>query len=136
MPQLDKLSFIPQLFWLIVFFLGLYIIVYEVILPRLNTIFQVRALKKLIHNVRVSALENEKASNTVYSTIFGNLFTNNDLFVEYLSRFKALTPKSFGESFYNTLKDLRVNSAVDIETAYYKMRVKKQITTNLLKNEN
>ena len=64
MPQLDKLTFIPQLFWLIILFLGLYVVVVEVILPRINTIFQIRALNKLLHNVRTVSLEQEKENNT------------------------------------------------------------------------
>lgn len=133
MPQLDKLSFIPQLFWLIIFFLSLYLIVVEVILPRIHTIFQVRALKGLIHNVRISALNEEKATNKVYTILFSKLFKNTDIFVEYLNKFNKITPKTYGDDFYNSLKTLRTNSASELETAFYEMHVKKQITQDLIK---
>jgi len=133
MPQLDKLSFIPQLFWLIIFFLSLYIIVVEVILPRIHTIFQVRALKGLMHNVRISALNEEKATNKVYTVLFNKLFKNTDIFVEYLNKFNKITPKTYGDEFYTSLKTLRLNSASELETAFYEMQIKKQITQDLIK---
>lgn len=133
MPQLDKLSFIPQVFWLIIFFLSLYILVVEVILPRIHTIFQVRALKGLMHNARISALTEEKATNKVFSILFNKLFKNTDIFVDYLNNFNKINPKTYGDDFYNALKTLRFTSALEIETAFYEMQIKKQITQTLIK---
>ena len=132
MPQLDKLTFIPQLFWLIILFFSLYIVVVEVILPRINTIFQVRALKGLLHNVRTVALEQERENNTVYTTLFSKLFENTLVFGDYLNRFKALTAKSYGDVYYNELKTLRVASASKLENSFYSMKVKHNIVKNLL----
>lgn len=132
MPQLDKLTFIPQLFWLIILFLSLYIVVVEIILPRINTIFQVRALKNILHNVRTASLEQEKENNTVYKTLFSRLFENTVVFGEYLSRFKALTAQSYGNEYYNSLKNLRITSASKLENSYYSMKVKHNIVKDLL----
>ena len=132
MPQLDKLTFIPQLFWLIILFLGLYVVVVEVILPRINTIFQIRALNKLLHNVRTVSLEQEKENNTVYTSLFSKLFENTVVFGNYLSKYKALTAKSYGEDYYNALKTLRVSSATKLENSFYSMKVKHNIVKNLL----
>lgn len=132
MPQLDKLTFIPQLFWLIILFLGLYIVVVEVILPRINTIFQVRALKGLLHNVRTVSLEQERENNTVYTTLFSKLFENTLVFGDYLNRFKALNSKSYGEAYYNELKTLNTASASKLENSFYSLKVKHNIVKNLL----
>jgi hypothetical protein len=132
MPQLDKLTFIPQVFWLIILFLSLYIVVVEVLLPRINTIFQVRALKGLLHNVRTASLEQEKENNTVYTTLFSKLFENNTVYGNYLDRYNSLTAKSYGDEYYNALKNLRVNSAVKLENSYYSMKVKHNLVKDLL----
>lgn len=42
MPQLDKLTFISQLFWLFILFFILYIVLREFIIPRLYTNLRVR----------------------------------------------------------------------------------------------
>ena len=133
MPQLDKLSFVPQIFWLIIFFLGLYILVVEIILPRLHTIFQVRVLKMLMHNVRILALTEEKATNKIYTILFLKLFKNTSIFMQYLNNFNKITPKIYGESFYKSLYTLRSKSALELEIAFYEMQIKKQIAQNLIK---
>ena len=132
MPQLDKLSFVPQLFWLFVFFLSLYLIVVEILLPKIHTIIQVRALKNIMHSVRISALNNEKATNKIYVVLFAKLFKNTDLFFNYLKAYSNITPVTYGSSYNTFLKGFRQESVSYMENSFFETQVKKQIVQELL----
>jgi F-type H+-transporting ATPase subunit b len=45
MPQLDPAVFLPQLFWLAVVFIGLYLVMSKVALPRVSEVFDARATR-------------------------------------------------------------------------------------------
>jgi F-type H+-transporting ATPase subunit b len=45
MPQLNPAVFMPQLFWLAIVFIGLYIVLSKVALPRVNEVFDARATR-------------------------------------------------------------------------------------------
>lgn len=45
MPQLNPAVFMPQLFWLAIVFIGLYIVMSKVALPRVNEVFDARATR-------------------------------------------------------------------------------------------
>jgi F-type H+-transporting ATPase subunit b len=45
MPQLDPAVFMPQLFWLAIVFIGLYIVLSKVALPRVNDVFDARSTR-------------------------------------------------------------------------------------------
>ena len=45
MPQLDKLTFFSQFFWLSFFFLGFYIVLVKYYLPKMSRILKVRHMK-------------------------------------------------------------------------------------------
>jgi F-type H+-transporting ATPase subunit b len=45
MPQLNPAVFLPQLFWLAIVFIGLYIVLSKVALPRVDAVFDARATR-------------------------------------------------------------------------------------------
>ena len=45
MPQLDKVTFLPQFFWLCVFYLGFYFILLKYFLPKISRILALRKRK-------------------------------------------------------------------------------------------
>ena len=51
MPQLDKVTFFSQFFWLCFFYLGFYGVVVKQILPRFGRIFKLRENKNEISKV-------------------------------------------------------------------------------------
>ena len=50
MPQLDKVTFFSQFFWLSVFFITFYIGMYKAFLPRLSRILKLRQKKMSVSN--------------------------------------------------------------------------------------
>nr|AML60642.1 ATP synthase F0 subunit 8 [Moramonas marocensis] len=45
MPQLDKVTFFSQFFWLLVFFLSFYLLSLKIILPSISTLLKIRKKK-------------------------------------------------------------------------------------------
>ena len=73
MPQLDKFSFVTQVFWLLVLFFSLYIMVLQFMLPALYRILKIR--KELVDSLIVdnSKLVDEEAIvKTVYKELFSS----------------------------------------------------------------
>lgn len=117
MPQLDKLSYFSQIFWLFIVFLSLYLILTLIVLPKLNSLIQLRALKKSIHNTRNINFANidnnsKDSANTSFLTLlFLNLWkieymnwSSNNLNNKFLWSFlyKSTDMKSTSTTFKNT----------------------------------
>ena len=64
MPQLDFMTFMPQYFWLVVFFLFFYNLITNYMLPRLFTMMKVRKEK-------IASLQSDASADAVndYDTI-------------------------------------------------------------------
>ena len=78
MPQLDKVTFFSQFFWLAFFFLGFYIILLKYFLPKMSIILKFRKKKMSFSGEGVTNLgkENEKV-RTSYQTILSNGCTSS-----------------------------------------------------------
>nr|YP_009733023.1 ATP synthase protein [Jaagichlorella roystonensis]QHU78319.1 ATP synthase protein [Jaagichlorella roystonensis] len=76
MPQLDKVTFLSQFFWLLVFFFGFYIFQLKYFLPEMSRILKFR--KKTLNRSSAFTLqeENSKVRNSA-STVLENLFKNS-----------------------------------------------------------
>lgn len=62
MPQLDKVTFLSQFFWLCFFFIGFYIVLLKFFLPKMSLILKLRKTKLLGSHQNVNTLtqENDK----------------------------------------------------------------------------
>ena len=88
MPQLDKVTFLSQYFWLLIFFWGFYVFVLKAFLPEMSRILKFR--KKRFNNESAFSLQEEtnKVQNSVASVVerllnneknvFKNSQSNND----------------------------------------------------------
>lgn len=76
MPQLDKVTFLSQYFWLLIFFFGFYIFQLKFFLPEMSRILKFR--KKTLNRSSAFTLqeENSKVRNSA-STVLENLFKNS-----------------------------------------------------------
>jgi F-type H+-transporting ATPase subunit b len=59
MPQLNPAVFLPQLFWLAIVFIGLYIVLSKVALPRVDQVFDARATRIADDLDRAGALKRQ-----------------------------------------------------------------------------
>ena len=86
MPQLDKVSFLSQFFWLCVFFFGFYIFQLKFFLPEMSRILKFRK-KRLSESLAVLLQqENTKVRNSA-DTVLENLFKNSkNIFKDSFSR--------------------------------------------------
>ena len=100
MPQLDKVTFFSQYFWLCVFFFGFYIVCLKFFLPEISRILKFRK-KRLSESSTITLQgENSKVRNsteTALENLFKNLrsvfkeasVTNDKWFSEHKSKFSA-----------------------------------------------
>jgi len=88
MPQLDKVTFLSQFFWLCVFYLGFYYIVLKFYLPKISRILALRRRKMGFSQEGMISLqqENHKVKDN-YDLVFSRaLTTSKNLFNTFFSR--------------------------------------------------
>lgn len=80
MPQLDKVTFFSQFFWLCFFYLGFYFFIYKFFLPQMSRILKFRKKKmNLSHQgVTTTHQENEKVGES-YETLVSKGFNTSRL---------------------------------------------------------
>jgi hypothetical protein len=121
MPQLDKVTFLSQFFWLCIVFVSLYLILVKNFLPKLARIVKVRQALVLENNQLVQARLNEKSEgeethNVVVGEEFATLCDRSTYsLVDYADKLKMI--KSDGlilwklseSPFYNRLAAISSN---------------------------
>lgn len=65
MPQLDKVTYLSQFFWLIVFFFSFYLILLKTMLPKVATILKIR--KKKIDSIYMDIKKYQQEESTILS---------------------------------------------------------------------
>lgn len=82
MPQLDKVTFLSQFFWLCFFYLGFYVVVLKFVLPKLSRILKLRKKKMTNSQEGITTLyqENEKVREHLNTVISKGLQTSRSLF--------------------------------------------------------
>ena len=108
MPQLDKVTFLSQFFWLCVFYLGFYYILLKFFLPKISRVLALRKRKMSLSQEGIQSLHNEnhtvrKSSEDLLSkaftlsrTLFHNFFSNALGWVEN-------TASSVNKTHYQTI---------------------------------
>lgn len=87
MPQMDKVAFFSQLFWLMVTFYGFYMITVKTHLPNLARILKVRKKKVEFALKQGSSFQEERASTVAsYENVFVNSATESRNLLTQLSQ--------------------------------------------------
>lgn len=78
MPQLDKVTFLSQFFWLLFFYIGFYFLILKFFLPKMSLILKLRKNKLAGSQNNVNSLmqENQKV-RTNYETLFNTALTTS-----------------------------------------------------------
>lgn len=88
MPQLDKVTFLSQFFWLCFFYLGFYVIILKFYLPKISRILALRKKKMGFSQEGMVSLqqENRKVRENYELIISKALITSKNLFTNLFSR--------------------------------------------------
>ena len=88
MPQLDKVTFLSQFFWLSVFYLGFYIVIVKQFLPKLARILKFRQKKMTLSQKGVETLSEEqsKVRESFETLLQRGVSTSKTVFVETLEK--------------------------------------------------
>lgn len=104
MPQLDKITFLSQFFWLCFFYIGFYFLVLKFFLPKISLLLKLRRnkLNGSQDNVNLLIQENKKIHSN-YETLFNNaLITSKNTFASSLCLVEEWLQSSY--STINTQK--------------------------------
>ena len=104
MPQLDKVSFLSQFFWLLIFFFGFYIFQLKFFLPEMSRILKFRK-KRLGESSAVLLQQENNVVRNSADTVLENLFLNSkNVFKESVSKKDSWSSKQtnfFQKKFKN-----------------------------------
>lgn len=108
MPQLDKVTFISQFFWLFIVFGSFYLYVWKSLLPKISQIFKVRQKKINSNNEGFTIFkEEEKSITNNYDQILANaLLSSQKLFINTSNYSTNWLTDSIKATNQNTLLNL------------------------------
>jgi hypothetical protein len=108
MPQLDKVTFLSQFFWLCFFYFGFYYVILKFYLPKISRILSLRQKKMGFSNQGMISLQQE------------NQQVRED-YQELLSKALSLSKTLFSNFFSQTTNWLSTNATTINKTQYQKV---------------
>lgn len=113
MPQLDKVTFLSQFFWLSFFYLGFYFLILKYFLPKMSRIIKYRRKKMSGSQEGAGFLvsENEKVRSNFDGMVAKSLNTSRTLFAENFQRTENWLQKigiDTNKTHYQTLNNAYV----------------------------
>lgn len=108
MPQLDKITFLSQVFWLIVGFISFYLITLRFILPTIAEILKVRQKKIEYNSTQLTSFKEEESFVTEqYETVLRNsLVESQKLLTEAVQSSLLWLETSMKKTNESTLLDM------------------------------
>lgn len=115
MPQLDKVTFLSQFFWLCVFYFGFYFILLKYFLPKISRILALRKKKMSFSQDGVSSLQQENVEvRQNFETVLSKaLSTSKNVFNDFFSRTTGWLDESvlsFNKTHYQNLNKSYIQS--------------------------
>ena len=107
MPQLDKVTFFSQFFWLLIIYIGFYLLVLKNFVPKLSRILKVRQKKVSLSQQGSTALlqEKEKVGDSLNALVEQGVSTSKRLFQENLQTTYLWIDQAVREANHTTLRD-------------------------------
>jgi F-type H+-transporting ATPase subunit b len=119
MPQLDKVTYFSQFFWLLVFFLSFYVICLKIILPSISTVLKIRTKKIDSMSSEMNVLKEEQNSIlSTYDTVLLQSFSesrkalqtvisqSNDWMVSSIRNVNSTSFANANHSYLSTINDI------------------------------
>lgn len=106
MPQLDKVTFFSQFFWLSILYVGFYIVIVKQFLPKLARILKFRQKRFTLSQKGVERLgeEESKVRETFETLVERGVSTSKTLFLETLQKTNQWVDQSLVETNRKELK--------------------------------
>lgn len=107
MPQLDKVTFLSQFFWLCVFFLGFYVVALKYFLPQMSRILKYRKkrLSQSHQGVNTMQQENTKVRSSAEKLLESGLKNSKEMFKQNRQRTEDWLFKFTNQTNQTKLKD-------------------------------
>ena len=111
MPQLDKITFLSQFFWLSFFYLGFYFLILKYFLPKMSRVlkFRKRRMNTSQEGVTNVAKESGKVGNSYHTLLSTTLTTCKSAFNKNLKEAGDWLSKTVSEGNKTKLKDTNIN---------------------------
>nr|QIQ59675.1 Atp8 [Trebouxia sp. A1-2] len=111
MPQLDKITFLSQFFWLSFFYLGFYFLILKYFLPKMSRVlkFRKRRMNTSQEGVTNVAKESGKVGNSYHTLLSTTLTTCKSAFNKNLKEAGDWLLKNVSEGNKTKLKDTNTN---------------------------
>ncbi len=125
MPQLDKVTFLSQFFWLCFFYIGFYFLILKFFLPKMSLILKLRKNKLTGSQNNVNNLTQEnKKIQTNYEILFTNaLITSKNTFNKSFNLIEAW--------LHNTVQNTEKKHFVGLNKKYIKSVGESALSENL-----
>ena len=107
MPQLDKVTFFSQFFWLVIIYIGFYLVILKSFLPKLSRILKVRQKKVSLSQQGSTVLvqEKEKVGDSLNTLIEQGVTMSKRLFQENLHSTHLWLDQVVKDTNRTTLRD-------------------------------
>ena len=111
MPQLDKVTFLSQFFWLCVLFLGFYIMSIKHFLPQMSRVLKYRKkrLNQSHQGVDTMQEENNKVRHSTDQLLESGLKNSKEVFKQNLQRTESWLTEYASDTNQTKLKDTNYN---------------------------
>ena len=115
MPQLDKVTFLSQFFWLCLFYLGFYYLVIKYFLPKISRILTLRKKKMNLSQYGSNSLqqENQQVRQNLDNILSRGLSLSRNVFNDFLSRTNSWLDRSLtgvNKTHYKTVNNSYIQS--------------------------
>lgn len=115
MPQLDKVTFLSQFFWLCLFYLGFYYLVLKYFLPKISRILTLRKKKMNLSHYGSNSLqqENQQVRQNLDTILSRGFSLSRNVFNDFLSRTNNWLDQSLtsvNKTHYKTVNNSYIHS--------------------------
>ena len=128
MPQLDKITFLSQFFWLSFFYLGFYFLIYKHFLPKMSRLlkFRKRRINTSQQGVTTMGEESDKVASSYQALLKAGLTTCKSVFNQNF--------KEAEEWLFNTVSQANQTKLKSLNGFYIKSLGERSISQRLSQN--
>ena len=122
MPQLDKITFLSQFFWLSFFYLGFYFLIYKYFLPKMSRTLKLRKRRMNTSQEGVTDMgeESQKVANSYQTLLSTGLTTCKSVFNQNFKGAEDWLNNTVSQANQTRLKNTNQNCPTPVFTFLYR----------------